>query len=282
MKRSLITAISLSALLTGCAIDPVAEYYQDLTKQMPVSIQQKLLPPTNAEPQVVQTTLGEQSKKDARNLMEQGYVMVGEVDFSGPAVTQSELVQQAKKSGADIVLFTVDFMGTQEGVRPLITYQPGQTSTTSEFGTVNANAYGSGGYASGFGTYSGTATTTSSGTFNTQYVPYQYNVYQSTAAFFRRMKPTLLGARLTPIPDNLRQSLQRNTGAYVDMVIQDSPAFRANILEGDIIIQIADKPVAMPQDLIGILPQYAGQKVPMKVLRSGKELDIDVQLNGNG
>jgi S1-C subfamily serine protease len=65
-------------------------------------------------------------------------------------------------------------------------------------------------------------------------------------------------------------------------VIQDSPAFRANILEGDIIIQIADKPVAMPQDLIGILPQYAGQKVPMKVLRSGKELDIDVQLNGNG
>lgn len=279
MQKSFIVAVTLSVLLTGCA-DPVARYYQDLTKQMPVSAQQRLLPSANAEPQIEQIASA-QITEQKRNLLEQGYVMVGTVGFHGPAVKQSELVKQAKKSGADIVLFTVDFLKTEEGVRSVETYQPGQTYTTTAYGTANASAYGSGGYAYGSGTYSGAATTTSSGTYNTQYVPYHYDVYQSTAGFFRRIKTGLLGAQVLPIPDNLRQSLQRNTGAYVDLVVQDSPAFKANILEGDIIIQIADKAVAAPQDLIGVLPEYAGQNVPMKVLRSGKTLDIDVQLNRN-
>jgi S1-C subfamily serine protease len=62
-------------------------------------------------------------------------------------------------------------------------------------------------------------------------------------------------------------------------VIQDSPAFKANILEGDIIIQIADKPVTTAQDFVADLSAYAGQKVPIKLIRNGQTIDIDVQLN---
>jgi hypothetical protein len=198
--KTLLLAAGLGIFLTGCATNPVAQFYQDQKKNMPVTLQQKLLPPSNAEPRLISATPGIQRIKIARGILEQGYVLIGFSAYQGPAATEQQLVDQAKKVGADIVLFTSEFMGSQQGVRPIINYQPGQTYTTTESGTINANAYGSGGYASGFGTYSGSATTTSSGTFNTQYVPYQYNTYQTGAGFYQRMKPGVFGARLQPIP----------------------------------------------------------------------------------
>jgi S1-C subfamily serine protease len=66
---------------------------------------------------------------------------------------------------------------------------------------------------------------------------------------------------------------------YVSAVIQGSPAFKANILDGDIIIQIADQPVSDHQELSDYYVAHAGQKVTMKLIRNGQTLDVDVQLN---
>lgn len=277
MKTIFFVVIFIASFLTGCATNPVAQFYQDYTKQMPVALQQKLLP-TTGDPRVIGIA-ETQHKKERHNLEDEGYILVGVVAIQGPAITQGQLIEQAKKAGAGVILYSSEFDGTQQGVRPIVTYQPGQTYTTSEFGTVNANAYGSGGYASGFGTYSGSATTTSSGTLNTQYVPYQYNTYRTVASFWRQLKPQIFGAGFNTIPEDLRTALQRNTGAYVNVVIQDSPAFKANILEGDIIIQIADKPVTSAQECSDFLSMYAGQKVSFKLIRNGQTLDVDVQLN---
>jgi len=277
MKAISLLAVFIASFLTGCATNPVAQFYQDYTKQMSVAFKQRILPPSG-DPQFVAVAEAEYKTK-VHQYEEQGYVLVGGAAFQGPAITQSQLIEQAKAVGADIVFFSSELSGTQQGVRPIITYQPGQTYNTSEFGTVNANAYGSGGYASGFGTYSGSSTTTSSGTYNTQYVPYQYSVYRTSTAFWRKLKPFVFGTRFNPIPDDLRAALQRNTGAYVSAVIQDSPAFKANILDGDLIIQIADKPVANPQELSDYYVAHAGQKVTIKLIRNGQTLDVDVQLN---
>ena len=247
------------------------------TKPKPVAFQQQLLPPTG-NPRII-VIAETQHKEEVHHLEEQGYAIIGNLAVQGPAISQSQLTEQAKIVGAAIVLCSSEFSGTQQGVRPIVTYQPGQTYTTSESGMVNANAYGSGGYASGFGTYSGSATTTSSGTYNTQYVPYQYNTYRTVASFWRQLKPAIFGVRCGPVPEDLRISLQRNTGAYVSAVIQDSPAFKANILTGDIIIQIADTPVSSMQETSEPIRAHAGQKIPFKVIRNGQILDIDVQLN---
>ena len=174
MKTKSFLVVFIASFLTGCATNPVAQFYQDYTKQMPVAFKQNILPPSG-DPQLVAVSETEYQEK-LHQYEEQGYVLVGGAAFQGPAISQSQLIEQAKAVGADIVFFSSELAGTQQGVRPIITYQPGQTYNTSEFGTVNASAYGSGGYASGFGTYSGSATTTSSGTYNTQYVPYQYSV----------------------------------------------------------------------------------------------------------
>src|SRR2546426_2921083 len=45
----------------------------------------------------------------------------------------------------------------------------------------SANAYGSGGYAYGSGTYSGYSTTSTPGTYSTQYIPYQRQVFDQGA-----------------------------------------------------------------------------------------------------
>ena len=243
---------------------------------MPVAVQQRLLPPS-PEPQLVATS-AENHSEEARRLEENGFVCIGFSGFRGGSPTQHQLVEQAKKVGAEVVIHTSEYSHTEQGVRPVFSYVPGQTYTTTRYGTANADVYGSGGYASGSGSYSGSATTTTPGTSHTDYVPYQNRVYEHGVTFWRRIKPGLFGVRPGPIPEPMRSTLQRNTGAFVESVVQDSPAFKANIMRGDVIIQLADKPIATAQELVDLLPSYAGQKVSVRLLRDARTLDAEVQL----
>jgi len=274
--KTLLPLVCAVTLLSGCATNPFGQFYQSYTNGMPATVQQRLLP-SAPQPQII-SAAPQNHKDEGRRLEERGFICIGFSGFVGGAPTQSQLIEQAKKVGADVVIHTSAYSHTEQGVRPLFTYQPGQTYTTTHYGTANANVYGSGGYAYGSGTYSGTSTTTTPGTLQTDYIPYQRQVYQHGASYWRRMKPGIFGARFFPIPENLRSALQRNTGAFVEVVMQDSPEFRANIMRGDVVIQLADKPIATVQDFIELLPSYAGQKVAVRVIRGTETIDVDVQL----
>lgn len=278
--RMLILFAALGAgFLTGCASNPFTQFYQSYTNQLSVTEQQRFLPSV-ANPQVMNVQ-PQNYHGEGRRLQERYFICIGSASFRGGVPTQKQLVEQAKTVGADVVVFASQYSHTEQGVMPMLNYQPGQTYNTTEYGTANASVYGSGGYASGSATYSGHSTTTTPGTFDTQYVPYQRQVYDYGASFWRRIKPGHLGARLVPIPEGMRADLQRNTGALVEIVMFDSPAFRANILEGDIIIQMADKPIATVQDVMEMLPSYAGKKVTFKIMRHGLAMDIEVRLREN-
>jgi PDZ domain len=274
MRALLFLAALGVTFLTGCKTNPYTQFYQSYTNQWPAVMQQRLLP-VSGEPRII---VSSNMREDGRRLQEQGYTAIGVAGFRGGLAGRQQLVSQAKKVGAEVVLYTSQFSHTESGVAPLLSYQSGQTYTTQTYGTANANAYGSGGYAYGYGTYSGTSTTTTPGTFSTQYVPYSRQVYDQGAVFWRRVKPGIFGVHLAPIPEVMRSTLQRNTGVLVDIVQLDTPAFRANILDGDVIIQIANKPVETVQQFIDLLPSYVGQEVSVKVIRGGQTLDIEVQL----
>lgn len=79
-----------------------------------------------------------------------------------------------------------------------------------------------------------------------------------------------LGIHATLIPEAERQKLKRNTGAYVTAVDDESPAFFANIVAGDVVIAAGDRDVAVPRDLATVRPG-----VILTVLRDGEELSID-------
>ena len=188
-------------------------------------------------------------------------------------------MHQAKKVGADFVLNSCVYLGSQQVAVPLVHYQPGQTYTTTSSGTVNANAFGNGGYAYGTGNYYGTSTTTSPGTFSTQVVPVTVQRYQYDAAFFRRTKPPIVGILQKPLPVEIREKLQRNTGVIAWVVRDDSPAFTANILEGDVILKMNNEDVKSETDYGEKVIKFAGQKVDFEIWRNGEFKTITVQLN---
>ena len=43
---------------------------------------------------------------------------------------------------------------------------------------------------------------------------------------------------MSDLTEKVKQQLERNTGALVDVVMDDSPAFYSNIIRGDVIIKI--------------------------------------------
>jgi serine protease Do len=272
-------AILLLALLTGCA-NPYAKFYEDLTKTWPRERQLRLLAPTN-QPEL-RAAAPPRHEDEFRQLAERNYVPIGLAQFQGGKPTRKNLLAQAHKVGADVVVYSSYLSHTEKGVERVSTYQPGQTYTTTTYGTANASAYGSGYNAFGYGNYSGYTTTTSSGTVRTDFVPYERQVYSHNALFWRRVKPGIFGASFKPIPETLRNALQRNTGAYIFVITQESPAFFANFLSGDLLIQIADDPVTNPEKCLAILKKHAGKKVVIKIIRNNSERKIEVQLNPEG
>ena len=201
-----------------------------------------------------------------------GFVILGEAAFVGDAgATEQQMIEQAKKVGAEVVIHTFEYSHSEQGIMPLFSYQPGQTYTTHHSGSVV--------YGRSYGTYSGTSTATTPGTYHTDYIPYQRQHYDYLASFWRRTRPPIFGVTLNPLPDELRTTLQRNSGAHVVLVVMDSPAFKANILKGDVIVQFAGKVVGSFQEILDLLPSHAGQKVKVLAIRGAQTLDIDVQLN---
>lgn len=68
-------------------------------------------------------------------------------------------------------------------------------------------------------------------------------------------------------------------GAKVESVSSDSPAAKAGIKEGDVIVAIDDKAVGGAESLTGYVRTHkSGDKVTLTVIRDGKALEVDVTL----
>ncbi|MCG8408865.1 MAG: PDZ domain-containing protein [Phycisphaerales bacterium] len=86
------------------------------------------------------------------------------------------------------------------------------------------------------------------------------------------------GLRLVDLNDVQRRRLERNTGAVVVKVYDDTPAFYANILVDDVIIAVNGEPVGTAADAVTKLraiDQNAGPAT-VTVLRRGQEKTITV------
>ena len=81
--------IGLTILLTGC-VNPVTQFYQDYTAQMPVSAQKDFLP-SSPQPRIIPVSAS-QYAAEAHSLLEQGYVVIGVSAFQGrQTATQNQV-----------------------------------------------------------------------------------------------------------------------------------------------------------------------------------------------
>lgn len=89
----------------------------------------------------------------------------------------------------------------------------------------------------------------------------------------------ILGVRLVSITPELREHFgAKETGVLVGGVEPDSPAARAGIRVGDILLSIAGEPVDDPSDVVRQVIENRGEKIPVELLRDGKKMTVEAVL----
>lgn len=96
---------------------------------------------------------------------------------------------------------------------------------------------------------------------------------------YGKMRRGWIGAQMDDLDADVASSLglKNNNGSVVSRVIPDSPAFKAGILQGDIIIAVNNVKVSknnMINRLIADLP--SGKIVPIRIIRNSQELTLSI------
>jgi membrane-associated protease RseP (regulator of RpoE activity) len=89
----------------------------------------------------------------------------------------------------------------------------------------------------------------------------------------------LLGATLRPVGNTLRAQLDipAGQGLLVTALRGEGPSAQAGLKQNDILLALADKPLATTDDLTKQLKAAGESAVPLKILRAGKPITIQVR-----
>lgn len=204
----------------------------------------------------------QQPDADALDLERRAYLLVGYLAVNGRTIPPATITAKAKSVGAEVVLVSTKPGADRVEYQSVTRYSGGGAAV----GFSTANIYGNGGSFNG----TGTTVTALPGQTSTQMVPYAERTFDTQLLFFRKRRVGPFGLNLELIPVELRQSLGRNTGAYVVAVEDESPAFMANVVPGDIVISAGGESVRTPSDL-----NSEGAR-NLVLLRSGRELNVEM------
>ena len=89
-----------------------------------------------------------------------------------------------------------------------------------------------------------------------------------------------IGVGLQPVtlPDHLKSKLniEQSTGLIVVSVHPGGPAESAGVMIGDLLVELAGKPVADTDDIQGALEGSVGKAVPARLVRGGLRVDVEI------
>jgi len=85
-----------------------------------------------------------------------------------------------------------------------------------------------------------------------------------------------VGTQAVRLPDALREQLGQPAGLLVTSVQPGSAAERAGLLIGDVLLELEGTRLRGPSTLLSALENAEGRTLPLRVLRAGQQLDVDV------
>lgn len=263
-------------VLTGCAQNGYRKFYQPyFNPQTPppaIAGDLKYLSPDDT-PQIYSSNdLG----RDVLIARSKYWLPIGYSSFNGAMGTQDQIVSEAKALGAAMVLVNSSFTENRTITTPL--FIP-NNQTTYYNGTTNGQIYANNGNSANYNS----STTGSATTYGTTVIPLTsvQARYDQTAVYFVHFTKKLkFGIAPAPLTAELRSKYERNTGALVELVYENTPAFNANILPGDIITELDGKSVEGPAEFNKVFSEVhpTNGLLPVKILRNGIEKTINVQL----
>ena len=264
--RGTFTLFIASIILLGCTNNYEKFYVDELSKS---TIDRSRLIPTVGEPEIISGS--DNKSEDSNRMHEDGYIMIGYSSFHATGgATPENLLTQAKKVGAAKVLYYQKYMSTETGTTQLTLPT---TETTYHSGTVSA--YGSGGN-SAYGSYGGTSTTYGTQTTN---IPYTRHRYDYGASYWIKQKMPVFGVRVRDPNTQERSDAGTNKGAIIIATIRGGPAYKADLVPGDLITKVNQEEVYGYKDLLSKLRGERGRLVSFEVLRKGKKISKQIQLN---
>jgi hypothetical protein len=249
-KNKVVAGVVVLFAISGCAVNGFEKYYSPEPGSEGARTDPWIEKPT-PEPKVY--AYSDDPKSDTQRAAEEGYLTIGVSSFNGPpaTMTRAQLMAQAKKIGASMVLVHSQYKDTISGLVRYDVANPPQVSTVNTTGTVNGQS----------------PITTPGGktTFATFWVRQDVSKLR-------------LGVDIAPLPDSVRTKLQRNTGVITAVVIRGTPAFNANVLRGDVILKVGGEDVIDPQSFTDLLTKFARQTVDLELLRGDTPKTIRVTL----
>jgi hypothetical protein len=254
----MLALISLIAL-AGC-VNAYEEYYRPTNSGDVNAIQ------FTGEPRIVPSHGS--PKQDILAMYEGGYTLIGTSKFVGSAADVDGAIQQAKKVGAAFIVIQSKYRNTETRAVPVVTPT---TTTVHDSGTVNASGPGG----STFGTFKGTSTV--QGT-QTTFVPHSVDKYDQAAAYFAPMPRKGLGTWTDKPTAEQHQAMETNQGIAILAVRKESPAYKADLLPGDVILAVDGVPVPDNATFRPALAKDAGRDAEMTVFRKGHRITKKVHL----
>jgi hypothetical protein len=107
--------------------------------------------------------------------------------------------------------------------------------------------------------------------------------YQYYASYWAKLPTPLLGVhliKLKPMADPANDVKPADEkGLNIIAVIKESPAAKAGIANGDVLLKLGDVELNKPDDLIAAVKRYEGQSVPVELMRDQSNLKVNVALN---
>ncbi|HEY5789758.1 MAG TPA: DegQ family serine endoprotease [Gammaproteobacteria bacterium] len=92
-----------------------------------------------------------------------------------------------------------------------------------------------------------------------------------------------LGVKATAVPDALREALELAEGGVLVESVEDGPAARAGVREGDVIVMVNQQAVSDPEQFAGLIDSLpAGKSVALRIQRRNGPLWLALRLDGEG
>lgn len=114
----------------------------------------------------------------------------------------------------------------------------------------------------------------------TQYGSYSIKRYDYTVVLFVSLPTWYIqnqrsGFEVKDLDQNSRMTLQRNTGAVIDVVYNKSNAFYANVIRSDVLVEINGVPIGCADDYYSFIRNYTGTTFSLKLIRNGQVVNIN-------
>lgn len=261
--RRLMAAIPLLVLIfTGCG-NPFTQFYSGQTLTQLDMGSNRLSPPAV----IPEVALVADINLVVTERMEDGWIVLGESGWVGSSYgSEAEAREHAKSIGASLVVWGRSYVNSSTSAMPIT--MPTSTTTYGSGTTYGPN---------GSAVWNGSAT--SYGT-TTTYVPITVSRYEVIGVFLaKRAKPPILGVNSHRMTPQEQQQAGRNSGLIIQLIVKGSPAARAGMLPGDVLIRIGNVDGSEEEAFFRAVDANAGQVVEIEWVTKGKTMRKMVQLN---